>query len=202
MYWCANRWSFSHGFVGTPHSGNSRFKKPNNSSKVASRGYWDPFAWFGWGFQDLSSISVSSSTMKAVRSHLGMASSLSIPSPGPVHALFRDEHRHWRVGGGNLHAGVNKNMELSIKWGYPQNGWFVREHLIKMDDSGVPPLMEPPICIFGYCFNELSKMLQPKLQSNALGFLLWHGHFVAIPIFRHTRNQFGGHVSHCTPVKW
>ena len=30
----------------------------------------------------------------------------------------------------------------------PQNGWFIMENLIKMDDLGVPPFLETSTCIF------------------------------------------------------
>ena len=34
---------------------------------------------------------------------------------------------------------IGKNY---IIYGVPQNGWFIRENLIKMDNLGVPPFME------------------------------------------------------------
>ncbi len=51
------------------------------------------------------------------------------------------------------------------KIGVPQNGWFIMENPIKMDDLGVPLFVETPICFFVYCLrcNDTVTFDQPWL---------------------------------------
>ena len=45
-------------------------------------------------------------------------------------------------------AGPPRTIWRFPEMGVPSNRWFKRENPIEMDDLGVPPFMETPICIW------------------------------------------------------
>ena len=47
-----------------------------------------------------------------------------------------------------FHLGVSKNR------GKPQNGWFIMENAIKMDDLGATLFLETPICHWSFFLSE------------------------------------------------
>ena len=48
------------------------------------------------------------------------------------------------------------------KWGYPQNGWFVRENPIYkwMMTGGDPLFWQPPNLAVGWCFQNLNNLMK------------------------------------------
>ena len=63
------------------------------------------------------------------------------------------------------------------KLGVPQNGWFIVENPIKMDDLGVPLFLETPKCVqtiffgvfeFSVQAREVSMLAEDNVQVNHL----------------------------------
>ena len=52
------------------------------------------------------------------------------------------------------------------KIGVPQNGWFIMDNLIKMDDFGVPLFSETSIS-YNYTYSKPSLLLQQLLHTSA-----------------------------------
>ena len=53
--------------------------------------------------------------------------------------------------------GEKKHGWMFPKIGVPQNGWFIMENPIRMDDLGVPFFLETPTCllvndVYVFCF--------------------------------------------------
>ena len=52
--------------------------------------------------------------------------------------------------------------------GVPLNGWFIREHPIKMDDLGIPPFVETPIYSFTYIYTYYTYICECTYRKDTI----------------------------------